>query len=88
MTTASLVDAFNSRVAGGMPRNSLGGSPGRYLGTEFDLGIQARLKPVRGMALTVTGEGGYLVPGSAFSYENGDTMQPVAAANLRVGMSF
>lgn len=88
VTTASMVDAFNTRVAGGTPRNALDGTPGRYLGTEIDLGLQARMKPVRGMGLTATVEAGYFVPGAAFTMADGTTLPPVAAARLRVGASF
>ncbi|MBX5483771.1 MAG: hypothetical protein IRZ16_18255, partial [Myxococcaceae bacterium] len=88
LSTAAMADPFNTRISGGTPRNALGGVPGRYLGTELDLGVQARMTPVAGMAVSATAEGGYLVPGAAFALADGRTLGPIAAARVRLGVRF
>jgi|APLak6261679142_1056127.scaffolds.fasta_scaffold00201_19 hypothetical protein len=85
--TAKLTDPFNSRINGGTSLNSLGGKPGSYLGTELDLGVQARFKPIPELTVTVTGEGGLFLPGDAFTLPAGGTMLPVAFGRLRLGVS-
>ncbi len=84
-SSAKLTDPFESRLAGGSSRNYLGGTPGAYLGTELDVGVQARVKPVKELTLTITGEGGFFVPGSAFATPGGGVMGPVMLGRLRVG---
>lgn len=59
------VDVFNTQLAGGSLRSSLGGDAGSYLGTELDLGVRYRAR-VGGGELTVGAEAGTLSPGSAF----------------------
>ena len=36
-------DPFNTKLAGGVPRNALDGNPGSYWGTELDLGVAVAL---------------------------------------------
>jgi hypothetical protein len=83
-STARLTDPFNSRVGGGTPINYLGGSPGNYLGTELDLGVQARWKPIEMLMISLTFEGGLLLPGDAFRNAAGGAMAPVGVARLRL----
>jgi hypothetical protein len=58
-------DVFNTQLGGGMPRSSLGGAAGRYLGTELDIGVRYRALLGRS-ELTLGAEGGVLWPGNAF----------------------
>lgn len=83
--TAKLTDPFNSRISGGTAVNPLGGSPGLYLGTEIDLGLQARFKPIPELTITVTGEGGLFLPGDAYTLPGGGVMAPVGFGRLRLG---
>lgn len=69
-------DPFNSRLAGGDPRNALGGNPGAYLGTEVDLGLRWR-GLFHGTELTVGIEGAALIPGPALADALGATHSPV-----------
>lgn len=64
------VDPFNTRIAGGELRSALGGVPGRFYGTEVNLGarFQWLLRPERHAAhteLTFGLEGAMLSPGDA-----------------------
>lgn len=86
-STARLTDPFNARVGGGTAINYLGGRPGKTLGTELDVGVQARWKPIEMLLLTFTFEGGLLLPGNAFRMENGEAMGPVGMARLRLAAS-
>jgi hypothetical protein len=88
IATAPLSDPFNTRLAGGTPRNALNGAPGGWLGTEYDLGAQVRFERVRGMELSLTAEGGYLVPGNAFVDATGRRLDPIAAGRLRAAVRF
>ena len=65
--TARLADPFNTRLGGGTAVNPVGGRPGLYLGTEVDLGVQARFRPIPELLITATGEGGLFLPGDAYS---------------------
>jgi hypothetical protein len=85
--TARLTDAFNSRIGGGTPINPLGASPGMYLGTELDLGVQARVKPIPELTISITGEGGLFLPGDAYNLPGGGVMAPVGFGRLRLGVS-
>jgi len=86
--TAKLTDPYNtSAYGGGSPLNALGGSPGNYLGTEFDLGVQVRAEP-EGVPVTATAEAGYFVPGDAFADASGAAMPPVFAGRLRLAIPF
>lgn len=86
-STAKLADPFNSRINGGTPVNPLGGTPGLYLGTELDLGVQARFKPIPELTISVTGEGGLFLPGDAYTLPGGGVMAPVGFGRLRVGVA-
>jgi hypothetical protein len=85
--TAKLADPFNSRIGGGTAINPLGGSPGLYLGTEIDLGLQARVKPIPELTITVTAEGGLFLPGDAYTLPGGGVMSPVGFGRLRLGVA-
>ena len=82
-----LTDPFNSRLGGGTAINYLGGVAGPYLGTELDLGVQMRWKPIALLSLTGTLEAGLLVPGNAFTLRSGAVMGPEAMARLRLSAS-
>lgn len=86
-TTARWVDPFAARVEGGAAVNSLGGRAGNFLGSELDVGVQARWKPTIGMVVSATVEGGAFLPGDAFATQNGDVMGAVAAGRLRLGIN-
>ena len=73
---APLYDPLNTRVAGGVVKNALGGTSGQTLGLEMDLGVRQRML-IRGMELTVGLEGGMLLPGSAFADAKGTPMSAV-----------
>ncbi len=86
-STARLTDPFNSRLGGGTAINFLGGAPGNYLGTELDLGAQARWQPIQMLVISLTFEVGLLLPGDAFAIPMGGTMGPVGMARLRLSAS-
>lgn len=86
-STAKLTDPFNSNVGGGTALNFLNGTPGGYLGTEIDLGAQLRFHPVKELLLSVTGEGGLFLPGSAFSLPDGGVMAPIGFGRVRVAVA-
>ena len=86
-STAKLTDPFNSRLGGGTSINYLGGTPGNYLGTELDLGVQARWRPISLLEISATFEGGLLMPGDAFMMPSGVPMPPVGLARLRLAAS-
>lgn len=86
-STARLADAYNSRLGGGTAVNPLGARPGMYLGTEVDLGVQARFKPIPELLVTATGEGGLFVPGDAYTLPGGGTMAPVGFGRVRLSVS-
>lgn len=85
--SAKLNDPFNSRLGGGTAINSLGGTPGSYLGTEWDLGAQMRFHPSKELLLSATAEGGVFIPGDAFSLPTSGVMGPVWCARLRLSAS-
>src|SRR6185369_9249630 len=76
-SSAKLTDPYQTRIQGGVARNSLGGDPGDYLGTELDLGVQARWKPHEKVTVTFQLEGGLFLPGDAFTQPDGTVMAPV-----------
>lgn len=76
ITVADYADPLNSRLAGGTPRNAQDAKPGRYLGTELDLGIRYR-QMVSGSELTIGVEGGVLMPGSVFEDAEGSGLGSV-----------
>ncbi|HRI68227.1 MAG TPA: hypothetical protein PK156_28550 [Polyangium sp.] len=73
---APLYDPLNTRTAGGVVKNALGGTSGQTLGLEMDLGVRQRML-IRGMELTVGLEGGMLLPGNAFADAKGTPMSTV-----------
>ena len=75
-SSASLLDPFNTKLAGGSPRNALDATPGAYLGTELDLGVRYRLVAAD-TELTIGVEGGVLLPGDAFLAATGEIMDNV-----------
>lgn len=80
-TAAPLADPLNTKAAGGDPRNALDGDPGRYLGTELDVG--ARLRTLFGGTQLTTGlEAGLLFPGDALSKSDGSGMGPIFGSRL------
>ncbi|MFZ5469990.1 MAG: hypothetical protein ACOZIN_11195 [Myxococcota bacterium] len=85
-STARMIDPFTSRVNGGGPLNAWGGEPGRHLGTELDVGVQARWKPHATTTVTATAEGGYFLPGDAFALPGGGNLPPVVVGRLRLGV--
>lgn len=86
-TAVPLADPYNSRLAGGDPRNALNGEPGRYLGTELDFGIRFRMI-MAGTQFTAGLEGGVLLPGDALQLPDGTVMDPVGGARLLVRYRF
>lgn len=86
-STARLTDPFNTRLGGGTALNSLNGRPGLYMGTEVDLGVQARYRPVPELLITATGEGGLFLPGDAYNLPSGGVMGPVGFGRLRLSIA-
>ncbi|MBE2252569.1 MAG: hypothetical protein IAE78_23755 [Myxococcus sp.] len=86
-STARLTDPFNSRLGGGTAINSLNGRPGLYMGTEVDLGVQARYRPVPELLITATGEGGLFLPGDAYNLPAGGVMGPVGFGRIRLSIA-
>jgi hypothetical protein len=82
-STVELTDPFNTRVAGGVNRNFLGGNGGRFLGTEVDLGVgfNYQLGPV---ALSASLQGGVFVPGDALKHADGEVLDALGGALLLV----
>lgn len=80
-------DARNTRLAGGDPRNALGGDPSALLGTEFDLGLRYEVK-VWHLDLAAGLEVGYLLPGGALVDADGDDMNGVSGGRLLVRVAF
>lgn len=70
---APLYDPLNTRVAGGVVKNALGGSSGNMLGLEMDLGVRQRML-FGGTELTIGLEGGMLRTGNAFANAQGTPM--------------
>ena len=80
-TAAPLADPDQSRLAGGVARNGFDASPGRYLGTELDVGVcyEGNLSGTR---FTLAVEGAALLPGSAFQDRDGVAMDALVGARL------
>lgn len=85
--TARLADPFNTRLGGGTAVNPVGGRPGLYLGTEIDLGIQARYRPIPELLITATGEGGMFLPGDAYTLPGGLPMGVVGFGRVRLSIA-
>ncbi len=82
-TDVAYADPFNTRIGGGDPHNALGGSPGRFYGTELDLG--ARYHAFVSTAEVILGlEGGVLFPGNAFRKLGGGTMSEVFGGRFMI----
>jgi len=86
-STAALTDPFNTRIAGGTSVNPFGVKAGGYLGTEIDIGIQKRFKPVEELMLSVTGEGGMFLAGAAYRLPMGGVMAPIGFGRVRVTLA-
>lgn len=86
-STARLADPFNTRIGGGTAVNPVGGRPGLYMGTEIDLGVQARYRPIPELLLTATGEGGLFLPGDAYNLPSGVPMGPVGFGRIRLSIA-
>lgn len=85
---ADPADPRNTRLAGGDPRNALGGDPeGVLLGTEFDAGARFEID-VWALKLAAGVELGYLLPGGALVDAEGDTMNGVAGGRLMTRIAF
>jgi hypothetical protein len=84
LAPAKNMDAFNTDIAGGSPRNALGGKPGAYWGTELDLGVRYRLH-LLGTQLDAGLEGGVLFPGSALADQTGNAPAPVFGGRAMLG---
>ena len=79
----SLIDPYNSRLAGGENRNAFNESPGGYLGTEYDVGF--RYTPTAGdLRMNFGAEFGHFVFGDAFAGQNRTTPSPINAIRLYV----
>ncbi len=81
LSPVSISDPLESRLAGGVPTNALGGSPGAYLGTELDAGVRWSLD-LDGLQLGAALEAGLFLPGDAFIDPAGETMEPVSGTRL------
>jgi hypothetical protein len=87
-STAKLTDPFQTRLQGGISHNALGGTPGSYLGTELDLGVQARWNPHEKVTVTFQIEGGLFLPGDAFvGADNQTIMPPVGLGRAKVAVN-
>lgn len=86
-TAENNADPFNSRVAGGDPRNAVDGDPGSFMGTELDLGLRYQ-GLFAGTELTVGVEAAILLPGSAFATNDGGTMESVSGGRAMIRYRF
>ncbi len=87
MADAGPTDPRNTRLAGGDPRNALGGDPSPLLGTEFDAGARFEID-LWELSLAAGIEVGYLIPGGAFADAEGDYMDGVAGGRLMTRIAF
>lgn len=76
-----VADPRNSRLSGGEPTNALGGKPGGYLGTELDVGLRYTAD-LGFTALMLGAEGGWFVPGAAFTQAQGGTPDAILGGRL------
>lgn len=81
LTEVRYADPFQSRLAGGQPRNPEGGSPGSLLGVELDIGTRYRTL-AWGTEWTAGLEGAVLLPGNAFDDAAGHSMDEVWAGRV------
>lgn len=82
-----VADPFNSRIGGGTPRNAIDGESGSYLGTEFDLGARYR-RIIAGSELTLSLEGGVLMPGDAFVDDEDKALDPITLGRATLQYRF
>jgi hypothetical protein len=83
-TAVNSADPLNSRLAGGTSINALGGTPGRFMGAELDLGLHYKLlvdKHLVNLGLEV----GAFLPGSAFDDSAGASLENVYGARAMFG---
>jgi hypothetical protein len=83
----ALADPFNTKRAGGAPRNALNGAPGRFMGAELDAGVRLRAL-LGGTELTSGLEAGVLFPGAALARADGAIPDPVVGGRLTVDFRF
>ncbi len=76
-------DPFNTRLAGGQPRNALNGDPGNFWGAELDVGVRYRAL-LNGSEVTLGVETGVLLPGGALENAAGHHMGEVFDARAMV----
>jgi hypothetical protein len=82
LSAADTIDPFNTATAGGASRNTFDAEPGRYLGTEFDIGIRYQTV-ISGSELTLALESAAFLPGSAFSMgSGGELLEPVMGGRV------
>ena len=87
LSEVDYTDPFNSRLAGGDPRNPTNGDPGMYYGTELDVGIRYQAL-IHGTLLTVGLEGGALFPGSALNDATGATPGALLGGRFMLAYGF
>jgi hypothetical protein len=76
-------DPYTTRLNGGDPTNSVGGSGrNRYYGTELDLGLRGRID-IRNLWFQLGLQGGLLLPGKGLANQLGSTDGVTAAVWLR-----
>jgi hypothetical protein len=76
-------DPYTTRLNGGDPTNSVGGSGrNRYYGTELDLGVRGRVD-IRNLWFQLGLQGGLLLPGKGLANQVGDTDGVTAAVWIR-----
>lgn len=81
-------DPYTTRLSGGDPTNSVGGSgSNRYYGTELDLGMRGRVD-IRKLWLQIGVQGGLLLPGKGLANAAGQTDGPTAAMWLRTEIRY
>jgi len=81
LSPAKLADPLETRLAGGVPTNALGGQPGHLLGTELDLGLRWTAQQ-SGLGVSLGIEGGVFLPGDAFDDSEGQPMDPVSGTRI------
>jgi hypothetical protein len=81
-------DPYTTRLNGGDPTNSVGGSgTNRYYGTELDLGVRGRID-FRKLWLQLGVQGGLLLPGKGLANAVGNTGGPTGAVWLRTEIRY
>jgi hypothetical protein len=83
-----LADPRNTRFNGGYPVNLLGGTGGRYLGTELDLGLRTTFGLWGGSTMQLGAEGAVFYPGAAFEGSQGGSMDTVYGGRLMARATF